>query len=178
MEKSTKWVLDPTHSEIVFKVKHLMITNVKGEFRKFDAEVYSNGKDFSNAEIKATIDASSIFTNNDDRDGHLKSGDFFDVENYPELTFTGSSLKKVDDEEYKLHGMLTIKGVSKEVILNVEFGGVNKDPWGNEKAGFSLNGKINRKDWGLNWNAALETGGVLVSEEVKINCEIQLVKQA
>ena len=174
----TKWVLDPTHSEIVFKVKHLMITNVKGEFRKFDAEVLSNGKDFSQAEIKATIDASSIFTNNDDRDGHLRSGDFFDVENHPSLTFTGNSLKKVDDEEYKLHGMLTIKGVSREVILNVEFGGVNKDPWGNEKAGFSLSGKINRKDWGLNWNAALETGGVLVSEEVKINCEIQLVKQA
>lgn len=174
----TKWAVDPTHSEIIFKVKHLMITNVKGEFRKFKAEINAEGEDFSKASINATIDASSIFTNEDNRDGHLKSADFFDVENYPELTFTGTSFKKIDDENYQLKGILTIKGVSKEVSLDVEFGGINKDPWGNEKAGFSLNGKINRKDWGLNWNAALETGGVLVSDEVKISAEVQFVKQA
>ncbi len=173
---TTKWVLDPTHSELLFKVKHLMITNVKGEFRTFSAEI--DGEDFTKAPISVTIDSASIFTNNEDRDNHLKSADFFDVENHKELTFRSTSLKKVDDDEYKLSGMLTIKGVSKEVVLDVEFGGTNKDPWGNEKAGFSLSGKINRKEWGLNWNAALESGGVLVSEEVKIQGEVQFVKQS
>ncbi|MDD4425430.1 MAG: YceI family protein, partial [Mariniphaga sp.] len=160
---TTKWVLDPTHSELLFKVKHLMITNVKGEFRSFSAVI--DGEDFTKAPIKVNINSSSVFTNNDDRDNHLKSGDFFDVENHQELTFESTSIEKVDDEEYKLKGMLTIKGVSKEVTLDVEFGGTNKDPWGNEKAGFSLSGKINRKDWELNWNAVLESGGVLVSDE-------------
>src|SRR6185369_3083899 len=173
----TKWSVDPTHSEIVFKVKHLMITNVKGEFRKFTAEINAEGDDFSKASISATIDASSIFTNEDNRDGHLKSADFFDVANYPELKFTGTSFKKIDDENYQLKGVLTIKGVSNEISLDVEFGGINKDTWGNEKTGFSINGKINRKDWGLNWNAALETGGVLVSDEVKISAEVQFIKQ-
>ncbi len=177
-QTNTKWNLDPTHSELVFKVKHLMISNVKGEFRKFQAELNSDGNDFSKATIKATIDAASIFTNEDNRDTHLKSADFFDVENYPELTFAGVSFKKVDDETYELKGRLTIKGVTKEVKLDVEFGGLMIDPYGNEKAGFSLSGKINRKDFGLNWNAALETGGVLVSDEVKISAEVQFVKQA
>ncbi len=175
---TTKWTLDPAHSEIIFKVKHMMITNVKGEFRKFTAELNSDGKDFIADSIKVNLEASSIFTNSDDRDTHLKSADFFDVENHKELTFVGTSLKKIDDENFQLKGNLTIKGVSKEVVLDVEFGGINKDPWGNEKAGFSLNGKINRKDWGLTWNAALETGGVLVSEEVKLSAEVQFVKQS
>lgn len=178
MENVTNWALDPTHSEIVFKVKHLMITNVKGEFRKFNASIVSEGSDFSKAKVKATIDASSIFTNNSDRDGHLQSADFFDVAKYNELSFEGSSFTKLDEENYKLKGILTIKDVSKEVTLDVEFGGLVKDPYGNEKAGFSLSGKINRKDWGLNWNAALEAGGVMVSEEVRINAEVQFVKQA
>lgn len=178
MENQTNWVLDPSHSEIIFKVKHLMIANVKGEFRNFNATLTSVGNDFSKASVKATIEAGSIYTNSDDRDAHLKSPDFFDAENHKELTFEGTSLTKLDDENYKLKGNLSIKGVSKEVNLDVEFGGVNKDPWGNEKAGFSLNGKINRKDWGLNWNAALEAGGVLVSDDVKISGDLQFVKQA
>jgi polyisoprenoid-binding protein YceI len=177
MSTKTKWVLDPTHSEILFKVKHLMITNVKGEFRGFSGEVQSTGDDFSNAAVNLTIDAASIFTNNEDRDTHLKSEDFFDVEKFKELKFAGTSFSKIDDDEYQLKGNLTIRDVTKEIALDVEFGGVNKDPWGNEKAGFSLTGKFNRKDWGLNWNAALETGGVLVSEEVKISAEVQFVKQ-
>ncbi len=172
----TAWAIDPTHSEITFRVKHLMITNVKGEFRKFDAEI--KGQDFTSAAIRATIDATSIFTNDDSRDAHLRSADFFDVENYPELTFEGTSFQKTQGENYLLKGILTIKGVRREVAFDVEFGGINKDPWGNEKAGFSISGKINRKDWGLNWNAALETGGVLVSDEVRISAEVQLVKQA
>lgn len=174
----TKWTIDPTHSEITFRVKHLMITNVKGEFRKFDAEINTAGADFTTAAIRATIDASSIFTNEPNRDNHLKSADFFDVEIYPELTFEGTSLKKTGGNMYQLSGNLSIKGISKPVTLDVEFGGINKDPWGNEKAGFSLSGTINRKDWGLNWNAALEAGGVLVSDEVKLSAEVQFVKQA
>lgn len=172
---NVKWVLDPTHSEIVFKVKHMMISNVKGEFTDFDIEV--DGEDIHTAGVKVRIKADSIDTKNADRDGHLKSEDFFDTANYPELVFESTEVTKVDDEEYKLKGLFTIKGIAKEVELDVEFGGIGKDPWGNEKAGFTVSGKINRKDWGLNWNAALETGGVLVSDEVKFNAEVQFVKQ-
>lgn len=175
--ENTKWVLDPTHSEILFKVKHLMITNVKGEFRKISAEVNTINNDFSKASVNVTIEANSVFTNEENRDNHLKGADFFDVENNPLITFKGTSFEKTNGDNYILKGMLAIKGQSQEVSLDVEFGGINKDPWGNEKAGFSVTGKINRKDWGLNWNAALETGGVLVSEEVKINAEVQFVKQ-
>ncbi len=178
MSNLSKWSFDPTHSEITFKVKHLMITNVKGEFRSFTADLISNGDDFNNATASATIDVSSIFTNNDDRDTHLRSADFFDVENYKEIRFESTSFKKFDNENGQLKGNLTIKGVTKEVSLDVDFGGISKDPWGNLKAGFSLSGKINRNDFGLNWNAALEMGGVLVSEEVKINVEMQFIKQA
>jgi polyisoprenoid-binding protein YceI len=178
METKAKWVIDPAHSEILFKVKHMMITNVKGEFREFTAELSSDGSNFIADSINVNINASSIFTNNNDRDAHLKGADFFDVENHKELTFKGKSINKIDDENFRLTGELTIKGISKEITLDVDFGGINKDPWGNEKAGFSLNGKINRKDWGLTWNAALETGGVLVSDEVKLSAEVQFVKQA
>lgn len=177
MENQTTWVLDPSHSELVFKVKHLMITNVKGEFRNFDARIVTIGDDFNTAKVKANIDASSIFTNNTDRDAHLISGDFFDASTFKEITFEGSSFTKLDEENYELKGILTMKGISKEVTFGVEFGGFMKDPYGNEKAGFSLSGKINRSDWGLNWNAALEAGGVMVSEDVRINAEVQFVKQ-
>ena len=170
----TKWVIDPMHSEILFRVKHLMISNVKGEFRRFSGEI--DGDDFSSSEININIDATSIFTNEDRRDSHLRSADFFDVDNYPELTFRGLSLEKVDDENYKLNGLLTIKGITHDVSLDAEFGGINKDPLGNEKAGFSVNGTINRKNFGLTWNAALEAGGVLVGDDVKISADVQFVK--
>lgn len=173
----TKWVLDAAHSQIVFKVKHLMITNVKGEFRKFNAEVTTLGEDPGTLTARAVIDSSSIFTNDENRDNHLRSADFFDVENHKEIIFAGTSIKKIDDDIYELTGNLIIKGVSKQVKFDVEFGGINTDPWGNQKAGFSITGKIHRKDWGLAWNAALETGGVLVGDEVKISAEVQLVKQ-
>ena len=177
MQNTSTWVADPTHSEILFKVKHLMITNVKGEFKKFTVSVDANGNDFSKASVSAEIEANSVFTNQDDRDKHLRSADFFDADNHAMLSFNGNASGKAG-EDFKLKGTLTIKGVSKEIELDVEFGGINKDPWGNEKAGFSVSGKISRKDWGLNWNAALESGGVLVSDEVRINSEIQLVKKA
>ncbi|GHN01642.1 polyisoprenoid-binding protein [Cytophagales bacterium WSM2-2] len=172
----TKWVIDPMHSEILFKVKHLMISNVKGEFRKFTGEI--DGEDFTKSEINVNIDAGSIFTNEDSRDNHLKSADFFDVTNHPTLTFRGLSLEKNGSDTYKLNGLLTIRGITNEITLDVDFGGVNKDPYGNEKAGFSLTGSISRKNFGLTWNAALETGGALVGDEVKIMAEVQLVKQA
>jgi polyisoprenoid-binding protein YceI len=172
----TKWTADQTHSEILFKVRHMMIANVKGEFRKFKAEVTSTGDDFNDASVNVSIDSASVLTNDDGRDTHLKSADFFDVATYPEITFKGTSLSKRKDNHYQLDGTLTIKGTSKPVSLDVAFGGVNKDPWGNQRAGFSVEGTINRKDFGLNWNAALETGGVLVSDEVKIIAEVQFVK--
>lgn len=176
MENATTWVLDPAHSELTFKVKHMMIANVKGSFNNFSVEV--DGNDILTSSVLVKIDTSSIDTNNIDRDNHLKSVDFFDVENNKEILFKSTSLKQKDGNEYELKGMLTIKGISKEITLDVEFGGINKDPWGNDKAGFTVEGKINRKEWGLNWNAALETGGVLVSDEVKIAAEIQFAKQA
>ena len=175
-KKATKWALDPAHSELTFKVKHMMISNVKGEFSNFSVEV--DTEDITKSNINVLVETASITTNNEDRDNHLKSADFFDVENHKEITFKSTSFKKTNDDEYELKGLLTIKGISKEIKLEVEFGGINKDPWGNEKAGFSFNAKINRKEWGLNWNTALETGGVLVSDEVKISGEVQFVKQA
>lgn len=172
----TTWVLDAAHSELLFKVKHLMIANVKGEFRKFNAEIL--GDDFTTAPIRVTVDTGSVFTNNDDRDNHLRSADFFDAANHPEMVFESTALSSKGSGNYELTGNLSIRGISREVKLQVEFGGVNKDPWGNEKAGFSVEGVLNRKDWNLNWNAALETGGVLVSDEVRISGEIQFAKQA
>lgn len=176
-QTATKWAIDPAHSEILFKVRHLMITNVKGEFRKFDASIITEGDGFNKAKVKATIAADSIFTNNTDRDNHLKSADFFDAENHRELNFEGTSFTKLDEENYELKGILTMKGVAKEIKLDVEFGGFIKDPYGQSKAGFSFSGKFNRKDWGLSWNAALESGGVMVSDEVRIYGELQFVKQ-
>lgn len=176
MEK-TKWVIDPSHSEIGFKIKHLMITNVKGVFKEFEASIYTTGDDFMSAEIDFWMNPASVDTGSADRDAHLKGADFFDAENYKEITFVANTYEKVDDDgSYELYGDLTIKGITKRIKLDVEFGGVMKDPWGNEKAGFSINGKINRKDWGLTWNATLEAGGVLVSDDVKISCEVQLLK--
>jgi len=174
----TTWNIDPAHSEIEFKVKHLMITNVTGRFSSYESEIETDGNDFTTARINVKIDSTSVSTANDQRDTHLKSADFFDPEKFPDINFKSTAVKQVDDEgSYELSGDLTIRGISKPVQLAVEFSGIEKDPWGNTKAGFSVNGKINRKDWGLNWNSALESGGLLVGEDVKINCEIQLLQQ-
>jgi polyisoprenoid-binding protein YceI len=175
---TTKWALDPTHSELQFKVKHLMITTVTGNFKSFTASVETEGDNFDTAKIDFSAEVSSIESGNEQRDGHLKSVEFFEEEKFPTITFTSTKLEKINEENYMLHGDLTIKGISIPVSIPTEFGGIAKDPWGNIKAGFTLNGKISRKDWDLNWNAALETGGVLVSDEVKIIAEIQVVKQA
>jgi polyisoprenoid-binding protein YceI len=174
---TTKWVIDPTHSEIGFKVKHMMFTNVSGKFEKFDATATTEKDDFEGAIIEFSAEVASIFTGNTDRDNHLRSADFFDSEQHPKLSFQSSSMKKITDEAYEIKGILSIRGNEKEVTLNAVYGGIMKDPWGNIKAGFEISGKINRKDWGLNWNAALEAGGVLVSEEVRLSIDVQLVKQ-
>jgi polyisoprenoid-binding protein YceI len=181
MEKAlvkTKWGIDPAHSEIGFKVKHLVVANVRGTFKEFEASIYTTDEDFMSAEIDFWINPLSISTGDEKRDAHLRSADFFDAENFKEINFAGNTYEKVDSSSYKLYGDLTMKGIKKQIKLDVEFNGVIKDPWGNHKAVFNITGKINRKDWGLNWNAALETGGVLVSEEVWISCEVQLVKQS
>jgi len=177
MTMKTKWVIDPAHSEVGFRVRHLMVTNIKGHFTEYDASIYTTGEDFMTAEIDFWVNAASITTGAPDRDAHLKSADFLDVENHPQIHFIGNSYETVDnDGSYELYGDLIIRGISKRIKLDVEFGGLVKDPWGNEKAAISVNGKVNRKDWGLNWNAALEAGGVLVGDEVHIDCEFQLTK--
>lgn len=177
MTAKTTWVIDPSHSEIAFKVKHLMISNVKGSFGEFSGQIITDADDFTTSDISFKLNPASISTGAPDRDAHLKSPDFFDVENYAEITFTSGKLVKTSDDEFALSGILTIKGVSQPVQLEVEFGGLMTDPWGNVKAGFTLNGKINRRDFGLTWNAALETGGVLVGDEVRLTLEVQLLKQ-
>lgn len=171
----TKWSIDPAHSEIEFKVRHLMIAYVKGVFTSFDARIYTTGNDFTTADINVWIDASSINTGDDKRDEHLRSADFFDSKNHKQIGFASNTIGKAGaDGNHDLYGELTIKGITKNIRLNVQFGGIIRDPWGNEKAGFTLTGKINRNDWGLIWNTAIEAGGLMVSEEVTINCEIEL----
>ena len=174
---TTKWSLDLSHSELGFKIKHLMISNVTGKFSKFEAEATTEGDDFSNAKVVADIDVASINTNNEQRDEHLRNADFFEVAAHPNMRFVSTKVERVDDDTFNLHGDLTIKDTTKPVKLSVEHNGVATDPWGNVKAGFSISGKINRKDWGINYNAALETGGVMLGEELKIQGEVQLVKQ-
>lgn len=173
-----KWILDKSHSQIQFKVKHLMITTITGGFSSFDASVETEDEDFMTAKVVFTSDTASVSTGNPERDKHIKSLDFFDVTNYPQLKFVATKYEKLDDEgNYKLYGDLTIKSVTKNVELDVEFAGVVKDPSGNNKAGIIISGRVNRKDFGLKWNVITEAGSMLVGEEVRINCEVQLSEQ-
>lgn len=175
---TTKWSLDPSHSEVSFKIKHMMISNVTGHFGAFNVTAETNGDDFSAAKVSFTADVNTINTKSEQRDGHLKSGDFFDAEKYPQIKFEATKMNKVSDDEFSVDGNLTIRDVTKPIKLKAEFGGIAKDPYGNIKAGFTIEGKINRKDFGLTWNAATEAGGVMVGEDLKLHAEIQLVKQA
>ena len=175
---TTTWVIDPTHSEIQFKVKHLMITTVTGYFKSFNLEVETEDEDFTKASrIEFTADIDSISTNNEQRDTHLKSDDFFNAEQHKQLRFVGKTFEGSGDD-YKLHGDLTIRDITKPVTLNVEYGGIVVDPYGQTKAGFTVDGKVSRKEFNLTWNAVTEAGQVVVSDEIKLHCEIQLVKQA
>ena len=174
----TKWGIDPAHSEIGFKVQHLIVATVRGTFKEYESSIYTTHENFMSVEIDVWVNPASIDTGDAKRDEHLKSEDFFDVENHKEINFVGNTYEKIDnDGNYELFGDLTIKGITKRIKLDVKYKGIVKDPWGNHKAVFSVFGIISRKDWGLSWNTTLETGGVLISDEVTIDCNVQLVQQ-
>ena len=171
----TKWLVDQAHSEISFKVRHLMISHVKGTFKTFDASIYTTGKDFRTAEVDLWIEVSSINTGDEKRDEHLKSPDFFDVKKFKQITFISSTIEKSDaDGNHELWGELTMMGITQNIKLNLQLGGILNDPWGNERAGFTVTGKINRSNWGLTWNSPIESGGLMVSDEIAISCEVEL----
>jgi len=172
------WKIDPMHSEVQFKVKHLMITTVTGHFQTFDLEVETENDDFNTASrIEFTADVNSINTNNEQRDAHLKSADFFNAEEHAQLKFVGKKYSSNGDNA-KLQGDLTIRGTTKPLTLDVDFGGIVVDPYGQTKAGFTVSGKISRKEFGLVWGAVTEAGTVVVGDDIKIHAEVQLVKQA
>src|SRR5882757_2598800 len=178
MATATKWVLDPMHSEVQFKVKHLVISTVSGFFKSFEGALETTNDDFEDSEISFALNIDSIDTNQTPRDEHLKSPEFFDAAQYPQITFKSTSFKKTDDEEYDLVGDLTVKGVTKSVKLAAEFGGSTDDFYGNTKAGFEITGKINRKDFGLTWDGVTEAGSIVVGEDIKLNINVQFAKQA
>jgi len=178
MATQTKWVLDPMHSEVQFKVKHLVISTVTGFFRNFEGSFTTESDDFTGAQIEFSLDVNSVDTNQENRDAHLKGAEFFDAEQFPHITFKSTSFTKKDDDEYELKGDLTIKGVTKPVTLQVEHGGSAADFYGNTKAGFDITGKINRKDFGLTWDGVTEAGSVVVGEDIKLVISVQFAKQA
>lgn len=171
------WKIDQAHSHIEFKIKHLVVTTLGGHFNKFDATAETNSDDFSDAKISFEADADSISTGNEQRDGHLKSDDFFNTSTYPKIKFASTSLKKIDKENYKLTGNLTIRDKTLPVTLDVVYGGTIKNAYGKTIAGFELNGKINRKDFGLKWSFTTEAGNVVVSDEVKLAMGVEMMKQ-
>jgi polyisoprenoid-binding protein YceI len=179
MATQTKWVLDPMHSEVQFKVKHLVISTVSGFFKSFEGSLETENDDFTDANIEFSLDINSIDTNQSQRDEHLKSADFFDAEKYPKISFKSTSFKKTGgDDEYVLNGDLTIKDVTKPVKLDVEFGGSAADFYGNTKAGFEITGKINRKEFGLVYDGVTEAGAIVLGEDIKLLINVQFAKQA
>lgn len=174
----TKWNIDLAHSQIGFKVKYLKFSKLRGYFKDYNASIYTTGTDFKTVEVDLWLNPASINTGADERDSHLKSADFFDIENFKVVNFTVNTYAITNgDSSHELYGELTIKGIKRQIKLDVEFGGIIKDPYANDKAVFSVSGKINRRDWGLRWNVTSETNDVLVSEDVWIDCEVQLIKQ-
>ncbi|MHB1681776.1 MAG: YceI family protein [Bacilli bacterium] len=174
----SNWVLDEAHSSIGFTVRHMMIANVRGYFGKFTATVAADPENLTTANITVTIDPASIDTRNEQRDNHLRSADFFQTEEYPEITFQSSTLQSIDDEQHRLEGYLTIHDVSKPLAFNCEIAGPAKDPWGNARIGVTANGTLKRSDFGLTYNSALETGGFLIGDEIKFIIELEFVKEA
>lgn len=173
----TLWKIDPTHSEVQFKVKHLVISTVTGSFGSFDGQIESDDDHFENAKATFTADIDSITTNNADRDQHLKSDDFFNAEKFPQLKFESTNFEKTGDGEYKVTGDLTIRDITKEIVLDVVHGGTVGDPYGQTKSGFEVTGAINRKEFGLTWNAVTEAGSVVVSDKIKLQLNVQFVQQ-
>jgi polyisoprenoid-binding protein YceI len=174
---SQTWKIDHVHSKIKFSARHMVIAEVEGQFNNFDFNLINDGDDFSTSQIDLTIVANSIDTRNNDRDNHLRSADFFDVEKFPAINFKSKSVRKINNEKYRILGDLTIKGNTKPVELDVTYGGQIKDPWGNIRAGFAVKGSINRFDYGLKWNNLIETGGAVVGKNININCDIEVVKE-
>ncbi len=175
-QEEAKWGFDKIHSKIQFDVDHMVISEVSGQFQEYEGTVVTSKEDFSDARIDFSIDVKSIDTDNEDRDKHLRSADFFDVEKYPKIIFSGKEMKKVGENLYQLTGDYTMHGVTKEITLDVKYGGTVKDPYGNIKAGFKITGIINRTDFGLKYNSFMDSGGMLIGEEVTITCKIELIK--
>ncbi|WP_375444673.1 YceI family protein [uncultured Fibrella sp.] len=175
---TTKWVVDPMHSEVQFKVKHLVISTVTGTFRNFEGGATTEHDDFDGAEVHFSLDVNSIDTNQEMRDTHLKSAEFFEADTYPHIAFKSTSFKKIEDDEYTVTGDLTMKGITKPVTLKADYGGTAKDAYGNQKLGFEVTGKINRKEFGLTYNALTETGGLALGEDIKLIANIQLAPAA
>ena len=173
---TTKWNLDTTHAEVQFKIRHLMISNVSGSFTNFTAQAETEGNDIATLKASFTADVNSLTTANEQRDGHLKAEDFFNVAKYPTITFVSTRIENVTKENFTMYGNFTMKGITKEIKLDVAFGGIMNDAWGNTKSGFEVSGKINRSDFGLTWNMLTETGGVTLSDEVKIYCNVEFAK--
>lgn len=178
MSTTTVWAIDPSHSEVQFKVKHLVISTVTGQFTDFTGALHTNGNDIAGAKAVFEAKIDSISTNNADRDGHLKSADFFDAGNFPTLNFESTSFDKKSGDEYEIKGNFTLRGVTKEITLKAELGGIATDPYGQEKAGFEITGKVSRKEFGLSWSAITEADGVVVGDEIKLILNLQFVKQA
>ena len=176
VQAATKWSIDQSHSKVQFGVTHLVISEVTGQFNKFDGTIESPSDDFTDAKINFVVDVNSIDTDNQDRDNHLKSDDFFNAEKYPEMKFNGKSMKNVGGNKYKLTGDLTVRDITKEITLDVLYNGTVKDPWGNTKAGFKITGELNRFDYGLKWNALVETGGAVVGKTINLNINLELNK--
>ena len=174
--KSQLWKIDEVHSKIRFSARHMVISEVEGQFNNFDFSLENEGDDLTTSQIELTIDTNSIDTRNDDRDNHLRSADFFEVKKYPEIKFKSTSVKKINDEKYKLMGDLTIRNITRPIELDVTYGGQIKDPWGNTRAGFNVRGNLNRFDYGLKWNKLIETGGAVVGKNININCDIEIIK--
>ncbi|MCL4551187.1 MAG: YceI family protein [Bacteroidetes bacterium] len=176
LNAQTKWMIDKAHSKVQFSATHLIISEVTGEFKNFDGSIETNGDDFSNAKVNFTIDVSSISTDNEQRDNHLKSDDFFNAQKFPKMTFVGKSMQRVGDNKYKLVGDLTIRDITKQITLDVTYNGTVKDPWGNTKAGFKITGELNRFDYNLKWNVLMEAGGAVVGKMIGITINLELQK--
>jgi polyisoprenoid-binding protein YceI len=172
----TSWKIDPVHSTIRFAVNHMVISEVEGKFTSYEGNFDTSKEDFSDAKVEFKVDMNSINTDNAKRDGHLKSGDFFEVEKYPTMTFKSSSIEKIEDRKYAIRGNLTLHGITKEIILTMAYGGTIKDNYGNTKAGIKVTGELNRIDFGLKYNSALEAGGLMIGEDVAITCKLELKK--
>ena len=176
MSEQATWVIDPSHSTVGFVVRHL-VSKVRGQFAEFEGKIVGNPEDLTTAQAEFSAQVTSVDTKQSDRDNHLRTSDFFDVANYPTMTFVSSRIEKSGESEYTVLGDLTLRGVTKEVSVHVEYLGTGKDPWGGQRAGFEATARINRKDFGVNWNQALEAGGVLVGDTVEIHLELETIQQ-